>query len=69
MRSPATIGVDPAAAGTGTFQSTFSSALHEAGRPFSALTPSRLGPRQAGQSSTAAIARRIAAIIMSVPPS
>ena len=46
-----TIGVDPLKAGSGSFQATFSVALHVVGRLFSVLRPSIDGPRQCGQLS------------------
>jgi hypothetical protein len=43
------MGVEPLKAGSGSFQATFSVALHVVGRPFSGLTPSNDGPRHCGQ--------------------
>ena len=52
--SPEMIGVAPLQAGIGIFQITPFSVSHSTGRPVSPLTPSRVGPRQWGQSSAAA---------------
>src|SRR6185436_364600 len=55
IRSPQMMGVDPLKAGSGSFQATFSVALHVAGSPVSVLTPFNVGPRQFGQLSAAKI--------------
>ncbi len=49
MRSSHTIGVELPGPGKGTFQRTFSVALHRRGKPRSSDTPVPCGPRQAGQ--------------------
>jgi hypothetical protein len=54
MRSPHTIGVEPALPGNGVRHATFSVLLQVAGRPVSLLTPSLFGPRQRGQFSARA---------------
>src|SRR5688572_17203834 len=51
IRPPERIGVDPLRSGRARFQAMFSAVVHRRGRPFSALTPLRAGPRQWGQSS------------------
>src|SRR5215207_5224576 len=55
-RSPHTIGVEPLRSGIASFQATFSAALHLSGRPRSALTPFRSGPRHCGQFAEAVAA-------------
>ena len=54
IRSPQTIGVDPDQAGIASFQAMFRSVSHSTGRFVSVLTPSPVGPRQAGQFSARA---------------
>ena len=54
MRSRQTMGVDPDQAGIGSFQAMFRSVSHSTGRSVSVLTPSPVGPRQAGQFSASA---------------
>ena len=47
--SPQTIGDEWPSPGTAILQAMFSVLLHLVGMPFPVLTPSPLGPRQAGQ--------------------
>ena len=51
IQSPQTIGVDPDQAGMASFQAMLRSVSHSTGRFVSALTPSPVGPRHAGQFS------------------
>ena len=54
IRSSQTIGVDPVHSGISSFQAMLVLSSHSTGRFVSALTPSRVGPRQFGQFSACA---------------
>ena len=71
------IGVEPLQPGSASFQATFSSVVHRAGRFFSPLTPFEFGPRHCGQfsawttvaSKTTRANMRAVRICISSPPS